>query len=440
MAIRRNTTFNQAQLIDLTNGKQRLNDRLSSTNKNDFFRFVLSSRSSINLSLGKLKANANLQLLNSNGQIITQTSAPGSKDKALNVVLDPGTYHIRVYSGGRGQSSGAKTRYRLKAAAVLVNSAEQTLPPAAPDPSATPPETGITLQPAGGFRIQFDYRFDTQGWFTPERRAALEAAARVWESIILDEFPDTPVGTATPYVLNPETNEYAGAGNVFRTDTLIDDVTIFVGARSLGGSTLGVGAPSGHYTNESRYEGAKFEPWLGSIAFDTSTNWFFDPTPSTDNDIPITQNDFISTAVHEIGHILGFNRSANAFESQIVDNTFVGTNAMAANGGQPIPLQAGGAHIRDGYEFGNSGEALMDPTSGSGERQLPTVLDAAILNDVGYTINYNAVYRNQSINARTSTQVTYGRCGCLSCMGSTPLTMIGAQPLLGNPQQPPASA
>jgi hypothetical protein len=261
------------------------------------------------------------------------------------------------------------------------------------------------------------------------RKASLEAAARIWESIIADEFPDTPIGTPTPFVLNPETDEYVGSNNIFTTDTPIDDVTIFVGARALGGATLAVGAPSGNYTNEARYNGSDFEPWLGSISFDNTTNWFFDPTPDTATDIPLSQTDFISTAVHEMGHILGFNRSANAFNNLVVNDAFTGTNTLAVNGGNPLPLQPGGAHIRDGYEFGGSGEILMDPTSSSGGRQLPTMLDAAVLDDVGYTINYSAVYRNQSSNARTAASITYGRCGCLTCMASTQLNMIGSSDL-----------
>jgi Bacterial pre-peptidase C-terminal domain len=386
-------TFSQAKVIDLASGKQSIGDRLSSTNKNDFFRFVLGSRSSVSLSLSKLKAGANLQLLSDRGQIVLQSSAKSDTgNKKINTVLESGTYHIRVFAGGKGQAGqGVRTRYRLQA----------SVKPMASQPLASnPPEAVLsTLKPAGSFRIQFDYRFDTQGWFTAARRAALEAAARVWESIIADEFPDTPVGTATPYVLNPETNEYAGTSNIFTTDTPIDDVTIFVGARPLGGATLAVGAPSGNYTNETRYTGANFQPWLGSISFDSDTNWFFDSTPDTETDIPIFQNDFISTAVHEMGHILGFNRSASAFNSWVQNDAFFGTQTMALNGGSPLPLQPGGAHIRDSYEFGGTGETLMDPTSSSGGRQLPTLLDAAVLDDIGYTINYSAVYRNQSSNA-----------------------------------------
>jgi len=417
-------TFSQAKVINLASGKK-IGDRLSGSNKNDFFRFVLGSRSSISLSLSKLQANANLQLLGDRGQVVLQPSLKSdTNNKTITTVLEPGTYHIRVFAGGKGKSGqSVRTRYRLQATAEPTAS----LPPVSSPSDSTP--APIALNAAGSFQIQFDYRFDTQGWFTSARKAALEAAARIWESIIADEFPDIPVGTPTPFVLNPETNEYIGSNNIFNTDTLIDDVTIFVGARTLSGATLAVGAPSGNYTNEARYNGTDFEPWLGSISFDDSTNWFFDPTPNTATDIPLTQNDFISTAVHEIGHILGFNRSANVFNNLVVNDAFTGANTLAVNGGNPLPLQPGSAHIRDGYEFGGSGETLMDPTSSSGGRQLPTILDAAILDDVGYTINYNAVYRNQSSNARTSASITYGRCGCIACMASSQLTMAGSTDL-----------
>jgi hypothetical protein len=44
------------------------------------------------------------------------------------------------------------------------------------------------------FNIVFDYRFDTSGFFNdPQRRATLEAAAKAWESLIADEFPNVPL-------------------------------------------------------------------------------------------------------------------------------------------------------------------------------------------------------------------------------------------------------
>ena len=39
------------------------------------------------------------------------------------------------------------------------------------------------------FQIQFDYRFDTNGFFNDSaRRATLEAAGQIWSDLIQDEF------------------------------------------------------------------------------------------------------------------------------------------------------------------------------------------------------------------------------------------------------------
>ncbi|NJN30236.1 MAG: hypothetical protein HC824_07185 [Synechococcales cyanobacterium RM1_1_8] len=259
--------------------------------------------------------------------------------------------------------------------------------------NAAPP--AIPAAPApdsdSGFNIEFDYRFDTNGWFTPERRAALEAAADVWEEIILDDFATTPVGTRIPFVMNPQTN----ADVDFIADREIDDLLIFVGARSFNGSTLGVAGPSGYVGGDPRYTGNDFEPRAGSIAFSNSANWFFDATPGTSNDIPTNRPDFISTAVHEIGHVLGFSRFLNAFSRHVdAAGNFAGPNARARNGGNPIPLN--GSHIQDGYEFGGSGESVLDPISFTGTRQLPTVLDIAIFDDIGYGVNYSRASQNRS--------------------------------------------
>ncbi|MBL1175027.1 CARDB domain-containing protein [Pantanalinema sp. GBBB05] len=246
------------------------------------------------------------------------------------------------------------------------------------------------------FNIQFDYRFDTNGWFTSGRRAALEVAASIWESIILDEFANIPVGTALR-VRNPQTDTIVSLTSDFE----IDDLVVFVGARSIDGSsgTLADGGSSATWivgsSLDTRYNGSDFEPWTGSISFDTAENWFFDSTPNTANDIPLSSPDFISVAVHELGHILGFG-NVNAFMNFRVNDTFTGANARAVNGGNPIPLQPGGFHILDGYEFNGSGETALDPITMSGRRKLPTILDIAILDDIGYTVNYSAVSQNPS--------------------------------------------
>lgn len=284
------------------------------------------------------------------------------------------------------------------------------------------------------FNIQFDYRFDTNGWFTADRRAVLEAAAAIWEKIILDDFVDTPIGTQLWNVRNPQT----GLTVDWTSDLLIDDLLIFVGARDLGASTLALGGSSGYLTGDSRYEGNDFEPQSGTIAFNSIMNWFADPTPTTDNDVPFDKYDLLSTAIHEIGHILGFNRWTNAYSRWIVNDTFTGPNAQLYNGGRPIPLAVGStSHIRDDYAYNGSGETAMDPTSMAGDRVRPTVLDLAILDDIGYSVDYTAAFQNPVLfrDSVAGVAATVMQCGCEACMAELSYAGQGSlsQLVLGNP-------
>jgi hypothetical protein len=245
--------------------------------------------------------------------------------------------------------------------------------------SAVSPETQATRN----FDIRFDYRYDTNGFFSdPKRRAVLEAAASTWEGIIKDEFPDIPVGTRTPFVSNPQTD----VNDTFVTDTPIDDLLVFVGSRGLGGNTIAQGGPSGFFTNESRYTGSNFEPWIGSVGFDAGTKWFFDQTLNTADDVPGDAFDFYSVALHELAHVLGFG-TAKAFDNLVSGSNFIGDRAKAANGGNPIPLEPAPdlGHIEVGYRI-NGVEPLMLAASGSGVRNFATPIDIAALADIGYVL------------------------------------------------------
>ena len=43
-------------------------------------------------------------------------------------------------------------------------------------------------------KIEFDYRFDTNGFFTEERKAALNLAGDIWSILLQDDFAPVPVG------------------------------------------------------------------------------------------------------------------------------------------------------------------------------------------------------------------------------------------------------
>lgn len=92
---------------------------------------------------------------------------------------------------------------------------------------------------SNGFNIELDYRFDSTGFFDdPDRRAALAAVAEIWESFIQDDFTKVPVGISFA-VENPTTEET----EMVVLDAEIDDLLIFVGARSLPGNTLAQAGP-----------------------------------------------------------------------------------------------------------------------------------------------------------------------------------------------------
>jgi hypothetical protein len=242
------------------------------------------------------------------------------------------------------------------------------------------------------FSIQFDYRFDTAGYFDeqqhPERRAALQAAAAAWSALIDEDFLELPSDTKLR-LNNPENRDEELWIDELGQD--IDDVLVFVGtSESIAGYGRGGPASVAESTDSTlnqsfvnRVNGRKFEPWAGSISFKPSIEYFFDTTPDTDDDLPNDAYDFISLATHELGHVLGFAPSP-AFTALEKDDDFVG-KAAAAEYGKPVPLTADHLHLADGTTS-HGAEALMTPKLLDGVRRKPTPLDQAALRDLGYTL------------------------------------------------------
>ncbi|MCL1471942.1 hypothetical protein [Argonema antarcticum] len=243
------------------------------------------------------------------------------------------------------------------------------------------------------FNIEFDYRFDTNGFLAdPARKATLEAAAKVWESVIQDEFPDIPAGTAF-FVENPQT------GQIDRIvlDKPIDDLLIFVGAKPFtgeiseaGGVTNGEAAgfedANGFsYLFLNRIEGDNYEPYAGSISFNTLVTYQVDSTPFILSDNPPGNFGYglFSTAEHEIGHALGIGLGGT-FEKRSNENIFDGPNVRAVNGGNPIPFDGEG-HPQFNFVSSKGVPAFLGGSENL-RSLIPTEVDLAILADIGYQI------------------------------------------------------
>lgn len=407
-------TLAKARTLRLGSSATSVRDAVSPRDSNDYYQMRLQQKSRLNLKVSNLSANADLELLKSNGSLIKRSANRGTQDEVIKELLDVGTYYVRVYPKRR-----ADTSYKLTGTAIAQSITTST------------------------FDIQFDYRFDSTNWFTPERRAVLNQAAKVWEILIRDEF--TNILSGEPVGLN---NPTTGASESFSTDFVIDDLVVFVGVGQTGGA-LAVGGPFGQWftgtDQDRRFNGADFEPWTGKMSFNPNANWFFDTTPDTAGDIPNNANDFLSVAVHELGHVLGIG-TATAFDTLISSGNFTGANTKALNGGQSVPLDPTLGHIKDGFvPTGQAGEAAMDPTLLVGDRKLPSAVDLALLDDIGYTVDYSKAATNSRPLRLSRTQRLRAACACGTClMASQSAHPLGKQQTRGTatpaPVQPSATS
>ncbi len=271
---------------------------------------------------------------------------------------------------------------------------------------------GYTPQ-AQAIDITFDYTYDDNNFFSDiNRQAVLNQAASYFENNINDSLPALNPGsgeTLTIDFMNP--SDTTGA-NISLSDRTIaqDEILIFVGSDELGlngkgDPVLGLGeksASSAAFFSGSDFNNAystrqtEASQWGGSISFDVdsganSTNWYFGSDASL---IGTTQADFLSTAIHEIAHVMGFGTSDN-WDSLVSGENFTGTTSSAIVGSN-VPLEPAPdlGHWLDGTTSQVNGlnqEAAMDPSLEDGERKLLTDLDYAGLQDIGWEVN-SSVY------------------------------------------------
>ena len=243
------------------------------------------------------------------------------------------------------------------------------------------------------FNIELDYSLDKTGFWTPERRAAAEYAANAWESILTDDFVTTPAGTQVTLLWDdPAVSGYQCIEQTVTLDHDVDDMIIFLRGNTYPGAASFKLVDNTAYVH-GRYTGNDaFQPIASGIDFDVNGSWWIDPTPlNNGDDAAIIGNatDFITVMEHEIGHSLGLvdrnmrsylGGNMNAVLEHVVTvggkDYFNGDNAMAVYGGL-VPLDAVGHVVTADY----LSVLEAQPQDASAK---PSLLDAAILRDIGY--------------------------------------------------------
>jgi len=348
-------------------------DFIGQIDPNDYYRFAINSPEKFAATLGTLSTNVGLQLISdSNHDGIVESSDIlasanlGTAGGSIRKTLAPGVYYVRVYE------TANSSNYHLTISATT---------------------------PAANLHIVFNYQFDSSGFFAahPDAVARLNQAAAMF-SVFSDQLTALVPGSGNTWQEqfdNPATGRLVSVNNpVVAANTVV----IYVGASSgLQALELGEGAPGGWTATGSEtwlqdveargQSGAlmghptDFGPWGGSISFSRFTNWNFSANPPA-----ASAEDFLSVAIHEIAHVLGFGTS-DSWNTYSSTGTFTGPHGDLANGGKPVPLSADSAHWADGSKsaVGSLWQAcMMDPYLPAGQRRTLTQLDFAGLEDVGW--------------------------------------------------------
>ena len=139
-------------------------DRIGGQDQDDLYRVKVRSTSQIDVTLSKLKQNANLEFyapkrklktvrkniggsdfsqlkrrdIRKNLRRLARSKRSGKKSEQISLVVEPGTYYVRVTSKSRKE-----TRYKL-----TLTAAAPALPPTViPRPTTTPPDNPSTPTP-----------------------------------------------------------------------------------------------------------------------------------------------------------------------------------------------------------------------------------------------------------------------------------------------------
>lgn len=260
--------------------------------------------------------------------------------------------------------------------------------------------TAATIQnppTVGALKVRIDYSLDTSGFFNdPARREILQTAA----DLVVSKFTDTlsAIQPASGDMWQANFRNPSTGDSTSRTNLSIaqNEILVFAGARALGGTEGGIGNRGGFSASSTRpafltavqtrgnpgaiaSPATDNAPWGGSIAFDTSKNWYFGASPTN---LQSNQLDFLSVAVHEFNHIMGFGTTPS-FDNKLVNGKFTGAAARAVFGAD-VGMGDSDHFLESILVDGRP--PVMAPVFQLGQRVTPTRLDLAALDDIGWDL------------------------------------------------------
>ncbi|MBW4476674.1 MAG: pre-peptidase C-terminal domain-containing protein [Tolypothrix brevis GSE-NOS-MK-07-07A] len=142
-------TMNDAHKIAVDSQQVTFRDSVGNTDKNDFYSVNFSQTSNFKIAVNGLVNNADVELLNSNGEAIARGSNVGNASELLNVSnLQAGSYYIRVYQGA------GDTNYNLSLSATPVITSTSATPQSPNPPSSGNPFINRVLELTNAQRLQ----------------------------------------------------------------------------------------------------------------------------------------------------------------------------------------------------------------------------------------------------------------------------------------------
>ncbi len=123
------TAKNLGNLNDSVTVKDKIPKKRKGRNSSDYYKFTLEETADISMVLDGLNADANLEILDDRGALLSSSNNKGKKQEVIETELDAGEYFVRVFTRGK-----TRTKYRFEI--------DSTTPERDPDSS---PETATKI-------------------------------------------------------------------------------------------------------------------------------------------------------------------------------------------------------------------------------------------------------------------------------------------------------